>query len=121
MTNPTYIRAAATAARLLAKFGQDVTLRQVPDGTYDPSTGTTSTPDPVDTIRKGAIFDFGSGVTQERGNLVKADDKELLLESGVQPLMSHSVLVNAVEYVIISIGEINPGGTSIMFTLHLRK
>lgn len=36
-----YDRAAATALRLLAKYGEDVTLRRLPVGVYDPATGTT--------------------------------------------------------------------------------
>lgn len=114
-----YTRAAATALRMLTKFGRDVTLRSTTPGTYDPATGTT-TPTSSDTTRKGALFDFGSGQTLERGTLILANDKRLLMDA-TGPVDAHDrIVIGALEYAIVSVGEINPAGVSVLFDMHLR-
>ena len=115
-----YARAAATSLRLLTKFGQDVTLRSYSAGTYNPAVGT-STPTMTDTTRKGAIFDFGAGQTLERGTLIQVGDKRLLLDSVDSVSHQDHFIIKSIEYVIVSIGEINPAGKSVLFDIHIRR
>lgn len=116
-----YSELASTALEMLTEFGQDVTRRAVTSGTYDPATGSAQ-PVSTDTVRKGVILDFGTGQTLERGNLIQTNDKRLLLDAnGSAPQMQDRFLVGGIEYSVISIGEINPAGTPVLFDLHLRK
>ena len=75
-----YSELAATALELLTEFGGDVTRRSYTAGVYDPATGLV-TPTTADTTRQGALFDFGAGKTLERGTLIQAGDKQLLLDA----------------------------------------
>lgn len=113
-----YTASAATAARLLAKYGQAVTLRQVVQGAYDPATGTTSQT-VTDVQRNGAVFDYGTGTVD--GTLIQQGDKQLYMEPGVVPSMQHRVIVGGVEYGIVTIKEINPAGVPILYELQLRQ
>ena len=115
----TYASNAATVLRLLTKYGQDVTLRSYTPGTYNPATGT-ATPTQTDTTRKGAIFDFGAGQTLERGTLIQGGDKRLLVDPTASINPQDHFIVGGVEYVIVSIGELNPAGTRILYDIHLR-
>lgn len=117
-----YARTAATSARLLAKFGRDVTLRNYSTTTvaYDPSTGTMA-PTTSDSTRKGALLDFAAGQVNGPGGLVQQGDKKLLMEPGTVPALEDRVLVGTDEYVIKGISEVNPAGTPVIYELHLRK
>lgn len=115
-----YAKTAATALRLLTRFGADVTLRNVPStGTYTPG-GTNVPGGPTDVTRKGAIFDFGKGQVNAAGGLIQGGDKRLLMEVGVVPSLEDRVVANGVEYVIKGVGEVNPAGVPVVYDLHVR-
>ena len=114
-----YAKTATTALRLLTKFGRDVVRRNYSVGVYDPATGANAVTY-ADTTWKGALLDFGAGKTLERGSLIQVGDKRLLLEAGATPQLEDHMIVGTVEYAIISVGEVNPAGTSVLFDLHLR-
>ena len=115
-----YSKSAATALKLLTKFGRTVTRRNYTTGTYNPATGANAVTY-ADTTWKGALLDFGAGKTVERGGLIQVGDKQLLLEAGASPQLEDHILVGTDEYAIVSIGELNPAGTVVLFDLHLRK
>lgn len=114
-----YANDVALAEELLAEYGRSITLRHYTIGTYDPTTGS-NTPITSDATVTGVVLDFGSGQTTERGTLIQGGDKRLLLPASAAPSLQDHVLIGGVEFTIVSIGEINPGGTSIIFDLHLR-
>ena len=114
-----YTKSAASALKMLTKFGQSVTRRSYTAGTYDPATGLV-TPTTADTTRKGALFDFGEGQTLERGTLIQSGDKRLLLDATATVLPQDHFIIGGTENVIVSIGEINPAGTVVLYDLHLR-
>jgi len=115
-----YAALAATSTRLLAQHGQDVTRRSFSVGVYDTTTGT-ATPTQADTTRKGAIFDFGAGVTLVRGTLIQVGDKRLLLDANGPVEPEDHFIVGGIDYSIVSIGEENPAGISVLFDLHVRR
>jgi hypothetical protein len=115
-----YTKTAANALKTLTKFGQSVTQRSYTAGTYDPATGLV-TPTTADTTRKGALFDFGAGQTLERGTLIQGGDKRLLLDATATVSPQDHFIVGSDEYIIVSLGEINPAGTVVLYDIHLRQ
>ena len=114
-----YTKSAANSLKTLTKFGMDVVRRAFSAGVYDPATGLV-TPTTADTTRKGALFDFGAGQTLERGTLIQGGDKRLLLDATATVSPQDHFIIGSAEYVIVSIGEINPAGTVVLYDLHLR-
>ena len=114
-----YAPLADTSLELLTEFGQDVTRRSYTAGTYDPATGTT-TPTTADTTRKGVLLDFGAGQTLERGGLIQGGDKRLLVDATAAVSPQDHFVAGGVEYIIVSVGEVNPAGTRVLFDLHVR-
>ena len=116
---PNYSKSAASALKLLTKFGQNVTRRAYTIGTYDPATGLV-TNTYADTTLKGVLFDFASGQTLERGTLIQTGDKRLYVDASATISPQDHFIVDTIEYTIVSIGELKPAGTSILFDIHLR-
>lgn len=114
-----YAKSAATALKLLTKFGQTVTRRNYSVGVYDPTTGANAVTY-ADTTWKGALLDFGSGKTLERGGLIQVGDKRILAEPSMAPQLEDHIIVGVVEYSIVSIGEVNPAGTVVLYDVHCR-
>lgn len=115
-----YAKSAASALRLLTKFGADVTRRSYTTGTYDPATGGASVTT-ADTTRKGAFFDFDGGAQYVRGQLVQGGDKQLLLDaSATVELQDHFIDAAGVEWTIVSLGSVAPAGTVVLYDIHVR-
>lgn len=110
---------AAAALDALSEFGQTVTRRAVASGAYDPATGATVLTT-ADTARTGALFNYGQGVTAIRGTLVQINDKQLLLDATDTVDADDLFIVGGVTYSIVSIGEVNPAGTRVLYDLHVR-
>ncbi len=119
-----YTKSAATAERLLQKFGQDVTLSRPSTSapTYDPATGVSTPAAPATYAGRGAVFDYKQ--TDVNQTLVQAGDQRLYLSPAspmVEPATSDTVtLANGKTYSIVRGGEVNPAGTVVLYDLQLR-
>lgn len=114
-----YTSIAENATAALTEAGRDVTHRAYTAGTYSTATGAAA-PTTSDSTRKGALFDFAAGKTHERGTLIQAGDKRLLLDAAATVAMQDKFIIGGVEYGIVSIGEVNPAGTAVLYDIHLR-
>lgn len=120
-----YSRSYATALRLLENFGQTVTRKASTAGTYDPSTGASVVTD-TSSSRTGVLLDYsgkgysGKGEMYANGNLVIQGDKKLLLDGSGAVEVTDSYVVGSTEYSVVSIKELNPAGTVVMFEIHAR-
>lgn len=112
-----YDELADTALEVLTEFGQSITHRSYTTGTYDLATGVT-TPATTDTTRTGALFDINT--TTVRGQLVQVSDKRLLVDGAAAINLRDRLIVNSVEYIIVSLGEISPAGTRVLYDMHVR-
>jgi hypothetical protein len=111
---------AATALALLSKLGQSVILRRSAAGVYDPAAGLVNAQTDDVTV-KGALLNFNLGQTDEAGVLVQANDKKMIMSPGVLPTTKDTVIVQSVEYIVMSVMEINPAGVPVAYSLHLRR
>lgn len=114
-----YADTAALAVEALTEFGAPIVRRVTTAPVYSPATGAASAVQ-SDLARVGAIFDYGAGQTQVRGQLVQVSDKRLLVDPTAEVLMTDVFVVNGTTYTVVSIGEINPAGTRVLYDLHVR-
>lgn len=109
----------ATADRLLARFGQQGTLRRpTTSGTaYNPTQGA-----PVDHAAIFAVLDFDN--REVDGSRVLAADKKVLLAKGalaIEPATSDLLLIGGVPHSIIRVQPLAPGGTVILYEIQARR
>jgi hypothetical protein len=123
-----YLKAQATADKLLRKFGQSVVITHKTAGAYDPNTGITSVTDSTQT-GIGAIFDwgtdgrFGLGIVFREGTDIVMGDKQLLLSVvGITPpSLGDQVTIGTKVYTIQgSLKIIAPAGIPVLIEANLR-
>lgn len=118
-----YTRSVKTATRLITNFGQNMVLRVDTKGAYDPATGESPVTS-VDNDVIGVIFELTRqpiGENFQQDMLVLANHKQCLLTVGISPNVSDKLVVGVVTYSIVTVKELNPGGTVIFYDLVLRN
>lgn len=121
-----YDRAAATALRLLTKYGQTVTLRRITTGDYDPSTGSASQTT-TDYTASAAKFDFDfrmSGMTFVPGTLIQSGDKQIFMSAhslGITPAPGDQVIIGVDTWPVMGVKELKPADTAVLYEILGRK
>lgn len=125
-----YDRMAATALRLIERFGQAATFSDTPEpdpDDYDPVTGTGPVVVPVTQPGQVILLDYTvqeAGVINAAGSLVEQGDKKIMLAAkglAWPPTMTTTILVDGLTWTIVNIKSTNPAGTPLVFELHGRR
>ena len=108
-------------------------LRQFSEGNadYDPDTGKAILEggSSTDAERKGLVLDQpGTQISQRFGNnmqansLVQQKEKWLYLDAlGPKPAMQDTLIVDQVEFAIIDVQEMGPGGVPLLYMIVVRS
>lgn len=115
-----YSAKAAQALSMLERFGQDVTRICTVSGSYVPG-GTVGNSSTENTTRKGVKLPLASGITTVRGQPIEAEDIELHLDATGDVDSHDQFRINGKLYTVVSIEELAPAGTPVLYTLHLRR
>ncbi|MBA5956242.1 hypothetical protein GIB64_02265 [Pseudomonas lactis] len=122
-----YDRMAATALRLIERFGLTATLSEVAPGEYDPVTGVETGGATLTQTGQLILLDYTAqeaGIINAAGSLVQQGDKKIMLAAkGLEwpPTMTTTVLADGLTWTIINIKSTNPAGTPLVYELHGRR
>lgn len=120
-----YDRQAATAQRLLAQFGQPVTVSRVTGGTEDPLTGDMTGEATTSYTPNGVLLNYSikeAGDSRAAGNEIRTSDRKLLLAPfAVDPVVTDSVTVDGAQWTIIRIKTLRPAGQTLLHEIQVRK
>jgi hypothetical protein len=108
-----------TAAKLMSKFGGDVTLRTVTPGVYNPTTGTASEVT-SDASIKGVLEDVNA---REVNDLIQAGDRRLTIAAAdvnAAPTTADRIIISGVTYQVVRIAAIEQDNQPITYELILR-
>ncbi|MGR3574016.1 MAG: hypothetical protein ACU0CF_04675 [Sagittula sp.] len=110
-----YARSAQTAQRLIAKFGQDATLKQISAGA-DPWA-----PAPTETTTTITVVDLDREVRDASGTLTGQSKRTLYVSTSadVTPTKGDKVVIGGVEHEIDSVRTLAPGGTTVLWETDL--
>lgn len=110
-----YARAAATATRLIARFGQSATLRQIT------TSGDEWAPTTAETDTTITAVDLNQRVRDASGTLVGQTMRTLYVSTAadVTPAKADKVVIGGTEHEISEVRELNPGGTAVMYEVDL--
>lgn len=119
-----YAKTAATALRLLARFGQEVVLTREVTGVYDPALSAAPVTVTTET-RKAAMFDYDRinfGETLQDGTRIQAGDRRCLMGAGGSaPTTFDSVTAGGIKYPIKVVKALSPAGTPVLYDMLIRK
>ncbi|MBN8951444.1 MULTISPECIES: hypothetical protein [unclassified Rhizobium] len=113
-----YDRARATAARLIAKFGQKGSLRRTTNAGPDY--------DPVQTSEDFdcSLVDLDQSQAHVADTLIQRGDRMVYLSTeglSITPMLSDRLLIGGVEHAIVDIQPLSPGGTVVFWQLQVRR
>lgn len=109
-----------TAAKLMAKFGGEVTFRRVSSGIYNPTSGVALPVTTTTTIR-GVLDNVNES---EVNDLIKGTDKRLTIAAvdlAFEPAVSDQVTVGSRIMQIVQVNKIEQDNTPIVFEIILRE
>ena len=117
MTTFNYPATAATATRLLKRFGADATVKRVSGSAYDPDTGT-MTPTYTSLPTTAAVFDFAQKYID--GTLILQGDKQAYCAPAVAPVQGDQFDWHGVTYTVIAVKPVSPAGVPVLFEAQIR-
>ncbi|WP_444958221.1 hypothetical protein [Microbulbifer sp. ZKSA002] len=122
-----YNRMAATALRLIARFGSEQMLHDVIQGVDDPVAGKRSGDTPVSQTVRVILQDYNlkeSGLMYAEGKSVQRGDKKLTIAAaGLEwaPTLTTQAEINGAKWQVVNIKEVNPAGTPLVYFCQVRK
>ncbi len=114
-----YSGLSVTVLKLISRFGQDVTITRRDQGSYDPLTSSAPVTDTTST---------GSGIVDQyqndeiAGTLIQLGDiKMFIAANGISGIIAGDMVTfGSVKYKVISVKQINPAGTTLLYECQLR-
>jgi hypothetical protein len=117
MTAFNYPATAATATKLLQRFGAACTIKHPTGTAYDPDTGT-MTPTYTDTPSTAAVFAYAQKYID--GTLILQGDQQAYCAPGVEPKQGDVMTWAGVDYTVIAVKPVSPAGVHVLFEAQLR-
>ena len=115
-----YEGTANTASKLLQKFGKPFEFKRTAGGSIDPVTGAV-TPGAVTTYRPNGIFKKITKDDLVDSTLIQQGDKMLIIDDTFEPLLTDTVTINGVDWTIVDVTPVEPGGQAVIYYIHVRR
>jgi hypothetical protein len=119
MSTAFYNSIAATASKLITKFGAVGEIKRTTGGTIDPVTGvptagTTVTYTPNTIVQKYAdeLID---------GARILSSDRMIILDNTIEPVSTDTITIGGENWSIVSIRESNPAGIPLVYFVQARR
>lgn len=117
MTAFDYPATAATATRLLQRFGAAATIKRHAGSTYDTTTAT-STPTYTSLPTTAAVFDYAQKYID--GTLIKQGDKQAYCAPAVAPAQGDRFTWNGSDFTVVAVKAVSPAGVPVLYEAQLR-
>ena len=111
-----------TADSLVTQFGRSVTYRQRAVTIPDTARPWEATKADVDSTVDVVFMDFGDA--EKQSSVVEENDSRILVASkdlGLTPTAGDMIVDGTEVYVMVYVSEVKPGGTALIYDLHVRK
>lgn len=112
-----YPGTAATATRLLQRFGAAATLKRQTAGAYNPATGT-STPTVASLATTAAVFAYAQKYVD--GTLIREGDQQAFCAPAVEPAVGDVLTWQGSDYQVVMVRPVSPAGVPVLFEVQIR-
>jgi hypothetical protein len=118
MSDAFYNRLAATASKLLTKFGGVVSVSRTTGGSVDPITGAVTPGSTTTLTAKGLITDFDTKLMD--GTAIQHGDRLLVIDNTFEPLMTDRPVIGSQQWNIVSIMAKQPANVAVVYMVQVR-
>ena len=112
-----YPATAATATRLLQRFGASCVLKRQTAGAYSPSTGS-ATPSTASLATTAAVFAYDQKYID--GTLIKQGDQRAYCAPATEPKQGDQLTWQSIKYTVIAAKPVSPAGVPVLFEAQIR-
>lgn len=112
-----YAATAATATRLLQRFGAAATLRRLGASAYDPATGTDA-PTYTDLATTAAVFAYDQKYID--GTLIRQGDQLAYLAPTQTPAQGDRLTWQGADFEVVAVKPVSPAGVPVLFEAQIR-
>lgn len=126
MSEAFYNSMAATASKLITKFGAVGEIKRTTGGSINPvtgavTTGTTVTYTPNTIVQKYADELVGSSPRSGISTNILAGDRLIILDDTIEPLTTDTITIRGENWKIISVTESSPAGIPLVYFVQARR
>lgn len=114
-----YAKMAATALRLLEKFGMTVTLVRTTGGSIDPVTGAVVAGTSANQTTTGLLRKYPDNLID--GTRIMTGDRQAVLSNEVRPLLTDRLRVAGEDWNVMGIETVKPTDTTLVYFVQVRK
>lgn len=118
-----FAKSAASALKLITKFGASGTLIKRAEGAYDPATGSNTVTETSYTV-KAVLLNYSykdSNQLNQPSSLIQVNDRKIIMQATTAtPDVSDTFTFNSVTYRVLSVKTLNPAGVAVLHELQVR-
>lgn len=114
-----YTSMAATAKKLLTKFGMDVPIKRTSGGSVNPVTGATVAGTTTTYTPKGLVQRYAEDLID--GTRILASDRLVIVDNTIEPLTTDKVTLDSQDWTIVSVEEAKPATVGVVYFIQARR
>lgn len=119
MSEAFYNSMAATAAKLITKFGAVGEIKRTTGDSIDPVTGTVTAGTTVIYTPNTIVQKYADELVD--GTRILSSDRMIILDNTIEPVSTDTITIRGANWSIVSIKESNPAGIPLVYFVQARK
>lgn len=108
-----YSKLAATASKLLTKYGKNIELKRVAGGSVDPVTGQV-TAGMSSTLKTNGIFRAYPDSVIDGTRILKSD-REVIIDGTVEPKITDKIVIGGEDWIIKNVVAQKPANSALVY------
>jgi len=119
MSDAFYNSMAATASKLITKFGAQGTIKRTTGGSIDPVTGDTTAGTTVTYTPNTIVQKYADELID--GTRILSSDRLIILDNTIEPLTTDKITIRGEDWTIVSVSESRPAGIPLVYFVQARR
>lgn len=119
MSEAFYNGIAATASKLITKFGAVGEIKRITGGSIDPVTGVPSAGTTVTYTPNTIVQKYADELVD--GARILSSDRMIILDNTIEPVSTDTITIGGENWSIVSIRESNPAGIPLVYFVQARR
>ena len=119
MSDAFYNSMAATASKLITKFGAQGTIKRTTGGSVNPVTGVTVAGTTTTYTPKGLVQRYAEALID--GTRILSSDRLVIVDNTIEPLTTDKVTLDSQDWTIVSVQQAKPSTVGVVYFIQARR